>query len=119
MSGNVKSHPHRELLEEAAREREVADGPEGQPLQEAIINAVNAYSDFLERNNLIWDGEADPLLPRLKGQSLVVTLDFGKCGDIDITLKDGALDRVYGNGINADPEGRGPSDIPHQWRHED
>ena len=119
MSGNVKSHPHRELLEEAAREREVADSPEGQLLQEAITNAVIAYSDFLERNNLIWEGEAYPDFPRLKAQSLVVTLDFGKGEGIDITLKDGALDRVYGNGINPDPEGRGPSDILHQWRHED
>jgi hypothetical protein len=37
-------------------------------------------------------------------------------GTIDITLKDGALDRVYGNGTNPDPYGRGPPDIPHEPR---
>jgi hypothetical protein len=37
----------------------------------------------------------------------------------EITLKDGALDRVYGNGLNPDPFGLGPPDIPHKRRTDD
>jgi hypothetical protein len=43
----------------------------------------------------------------LKAQAIVVTLDFGDgCNAIDISLKDGALNRVYGDGVNRDPCGR-------------
>jgi len=122
MSSNVILHPHRELLREVEHEREVVDNPEGKALQEAIFNAVRAYSEFLDRHGLIFEfgDDSDDDLPRLKAQALVVTIDYGIApGTIGITLKDGALDRVYGNGINPDPEGRGPSDIPHKWRHED
>ncbi len=112
----------RALMEEAKREREVADSPEGEALREAIFKAVEAYSQFLEREGLIWEYGVDlndPDWPRLKAQALVITVDYGRANGIDITLKDGALDRVYGNGVNPDPYGFGPSDISHNWRSDD
>ena len=122
MSDNVVSHPHRDLMAEAKREREVADSAEGQILQQAICKAVNAYSEFLEREGVIWQfgvDPADPNWPRMKAQALVITLDYGRCSGIEIQLKDGALDRAYGNGLNPDPAGFGPPDIPHKRRNED
>lgn len=119
MSDKVVPHPHRDLMAEAEREREVSDSAEGQALQEAIFKAVDAYSRFLDRHGLIWEfgvNPDDPDLPRLKAQALVVTVDYGSMNGIDISLKDGALDRVYGNGGNPDPEGLGPSDIQHKIR---
>jgi hypothetical protein len=53
-------------------------------------------------------------MPRFKATGIVITNDW--CGGCDIMLKDGALDRVYGNGKNSDPYGRGPPDIPHRPR---
>jgi hypothetical protein len=55
----------------------------------------------------------------MKAQALMVTVDYGRMNGIDITLKDGALDRVYGNGVNPDPFGFGPTDIPHKRRSDD
>jgi len=44
---------------------------------------------------MIWEERPDGF-PRLKAQALVVTLDYGDGNNaVDITLKDGALDRVY------------------------
>ena len=104
---DIDGDPKRALIMEAARERKLADSPEGQALLSAIDKAVNAYSDFLDRNGLIWEDRGECMLPRLKAQALVVTLDYGD-GDnaVDISLKDGPLDRVYGNGVNPDPECR-------------
>ena len=108
MSGNkIVAHPRRGLMTEAKIEREVSDSPEAQRLQENIFNAVRAYSDFLDSRGLIWEYLPDPEPPRLKAGALVVTLDFGDgCNAIDISLKDGGLDRVYGDGVNPDPWGR-------------
>jgi hypothetical protein len=118
MSDSVASHPYRELMAEAQHEREVADSPEGAALQDAVCVAVIAYSDFLERNGLIWGSGSD--WPRQKARALVITRDYGEgYGTTDFTLKDGPLDRVYGNGRNPDPEGRGPPDIPHKRRGDD
>jgi len=115
MSDSVASHPYRELMAEAQHEREVADSPEGAALQDAVAAAAGAYSDFLERNGVIWECSFD--YPRQKARALVISRDYGKdYGTTDITLKDGPLDRVYGNGRNPDPEGRGPPDIPHKRR---
>jgi hypothetical protein len=112
MSNNVVQHPHHDLMAEAAHERAVVDSAEAEALQKAIFDAVCAYSDFLERNGVIWGDNY-----RLKAQALVVTLDYGAGGDpVDIHLKDGACDRVYGNGVDPDPDGRGPPAIPHKRR---
>jgi hypothetical protein len=117
VTDNIVPHPHHDLMAEVERECEVIGSPEGQALMHAICNAVSAYSDFLYRQGLIWNEDFDPgNLPRMKATALVVTEDFGKMGQIDFVLKDGALDRVYGNGTNPDPLGRGPPDIPHKPR---
>jgi len=43
---------------------------------------------------------------RMKAQALVVTLDYGDGnGGVEIVLKDGALDRLFGDGVNPDPYG--------------
>jgi hypothetical protein len=55
----------------------------------------------------------------MKAQALVITLDYGRWRGIEIQLKDGALDRVYGNGLNPDPVEFAPPDIPHKRRNDD
>jgi hypothetical protein len=120
MSDNIMPHPHRDLMAEAKHEREVADSPEAQALQADIYKAVDAYSEFLEREGVIWEfGVKDPDFPRMKAQALVITFDYGKYSGVDIQLKDGALDRVYGSGVNPDPDGAGPPNIPHKQRGDD
>jgi hypothetical protein len=116
MSENVVTHPHRALLAEAQQEREVIDSPEGRAMLQAVFDAVHAYSQFLERHGLIW--EDGPEQSRLKAQALVVTVDY-RGYFTDVVLKDGAMDRVYGNGTNPDPSGLGPPDIPHKQRNDD
>jgi hypothetical protein len=103
-------------MAEAQHEREVVDSPEGQVLLNEVFKAVDAYSKFLDRNGVIWDDDVGDL-PRLKAQALVITFDYGS-GDCDIVvnLKDGAIDRVYGNGKNPDFLGRGPPDVFHKHR---
>jgi hypothetical protein len=119
MSSNVIPHPYHDLMAEAKRERKIVDSAEAEVLRDRIVDAVDAYSQFLERHDLIWGDYDDPAGPRLKAQALVVTHDYGRANGIDITLKEGALDRVYGNGRNPDYEGRGPPDIPHRLRSDD
>jgi hypothetical protein len=108
------AHPFRELMMEAQQERKIADSSESWALKQRIAEAVIAYSDFLDNHNLIWDDSVE--FPRLKASSLVVTHDFGDGGSVDINLKDGPIDRVYGNGRNPDPFGAGSTDIPHKPR---
>ena len=55
----------------------------------------------------------------MKAQALVITLDYGLANGIEIRLKDGALDRLYRNGVNPDPFGLGPRDVPHMRRTDD
>jgi hypothetical protein len=112
MSNSVVFHPHRELMAEAQREREVISSPEGQALLDRVLETVRAYSEFLEQHGLIWES-------RLKASSLVITHDYGAGDVLDVCLKDGALDRVYGNGTNPDPLGGGPPDISHKQRMDD
>ena len=117
MDGKLVEHPHHDLMAEAKREREIVDSAEAEALRDAIFKAVDAYSTFLERNGLTWEfGPYDPDWPRLKARALVVTVDYGLMNGIQIDLKDGALDRVYGNGVNPDPHDLGPPDIPHKQR---
>ena len=108
---NIVKHPYYDLLAEAKRERQVVESPEGQALRTALMDAAQAYWDFLERNHLVFEDD------RVKATALVVTVTL--CGTTDVTLKDGALDRVYGNGQNPDPDGRGPADIPHKLRNDE
>jgi hypothetical protein len=94
-----------DLVVRAEREREIVSSPEAQALQQAIYKAVRAYSDFLERHDgLIWGRDGDDGLPTMMAQALVITADYGAdYGSIDITLKDGALDQLYGEGADPDP----------------
>jgi hypothetical protein len=120
MNGELVEHPYQALMAEAKREREIVDSPEAKRLQDAIFKAVDAYSTFLERNVLTWEsGPDDPDWSRLKARALVVTVDYGLMNGIQIDLKDGALDRVYGNGVNPDPPELGPPDIPLRKRRTD
>ena len=116
MRDSIVQHPHRDLMAEAEHERRVADSPEAEKLKSAIFDAVAAYSDFLEERGVIWGDPID--CPRMKVSALVVTKDYGR-DFYDITLKDGALDRVYGNGVNPDPYGAGPPDIPGKPRRDE
>ena len=118
---NVVMHPYHELKAEAEREAAVADSPEGRALTKAIMDAMLAYSEFLDHNGVIWEDGCDPEEPdwsRLKVEALVATIDYGldAGSSVEVKLKDGACDRVYGNGVNPDPNGLGPSDIPHKHR---
>ena len=79
---------------------------------DALTDAARAYWDFLDRNALIDEVTANGEI-RIKASALAVTVTFD---EIDVILKDGACDRVYGNGQNPDPCGAGPGDIPHQPR---
>jgi hypothetical protein len=53
MEDDVVPCPGFGLAIEAAHETKVASSPEAQALQDAICNAVRAYSDFLERHSMI------------------------------------------------------------------
>jgi hypothetical protein len=117
MSDNLVSHPYRELMAEAQREREIVDSPEGLALKEAIFTAVFAYSEFLEQRGLIFESHDDYI--RMKALKLVITHDYGRATGVAIVLKDGAIDRVYGNGANPCPFGLGPADILHKQRSDD
>ena len=110
---NITKHPHQDLMAEAKREREVVETREGQALLNALTDAALAYYDFLDENALIDEVTADGKL-RIKASALVVAVTLD--GTIEVTLKDGACDRVYGNGENPDPDNAGPGDIPHQPR---
>jgi len=93
-----------DLVARAKREREIVSSPEAKALQGAIFKAVQAYSDFLERHDLTWRDGDDGELPTMMAQALVITADYGAdYGSIDITLKDGALDQLYGEGADPNP----------------
>jgi hypothetical protein len=113
MTARILSHPHRELMAEAQHERAVADSVEAETLRDRIVEAVFAYAEFLGDQGVLYDTIGD--WGRMKASALVVTCD-PYCGSCCVTLKDGALDRVYGNGVNPDPSGQGPADIPRSSR---
>jgi hypothetical protein len=119
MTDNMPEHPHAALLREAKHEREIVDSPEAEKLRAAMFEAVLAYSKFLESHDLIWVSDDSAFGGRLKASMLVVAVDYAVFpGTIDVSLKDGACDRVYGNGKNPDPYDCGPPDIPHKQRPE-
>ena len=60
MSSNVIPHPYHDLMAEAKRERKIVDSAEAEVLRDRIFDAFDAYSQFLERHDLIWgDGALD------------------------------------------------------------
>jgi hypothetical protein len=104
---NVVPHPKRGIMTEVKIEREIMDSPEAKALQEEIFKAVTAYWHFLNDHGLIWQEIGDDR-PRLKAEAVVVTCGYLEDGAeaCEIKLKDGAIDRVFGDGVNPDPDGR-------------
>jgi hypothetical protein len=98
---NVVNHPATALMTEVKVERDIADTPEAQALQEAIFTAVRAYCDHLDRHGLFYDAERE--LVRASGLHVICNI----CGDVDMILKDGPVDRRYGDGEDPDPFGTG------------
>ncbi len=96
----IAHHPLSALMTEVKSESAIADTPEAQVLQQAIYEAVEAYYNYLDRSGLIYDHDRDLL--RASGLHVIRNL----CGGIEIVLKDGALDRRYGDGEDPDPECR-------------
>ncbi len=86
------------LWSEAQAERTIANTPGAQVLQRGIIKAVEAYCEYLGRNGLFYGEERNWM------RALQVTCY--EWGDIDILLKDGALDRCYGDNFDSDPDDR-------------
>ena len=107
---NVINHPAAALMAEVKAENAIADAPEAQALQEAIFKAVSDYYNHLYRHGLFFDNERE----LVRASALHVVCDM--CGNIEIELKDGAIDRRYGNGEDPDPESRGLNPTwPRTW----
>lgn len=82
----------------AAGERAVARLPEAERLQIEIAKAMNAYADFLMQHDLVIVDDPDGDT-RLVSAALVATLDFTSGNNAcDIVLRDGPLERAYGDG---------------------
>ena len=86
--GNVINHPAAALMAEVKAENAIADAPEAQALQEAIFKAVSDYYNHLNRHGLFFDNERE----LVRASALHVVCDM--CGNIEIELKDGAIDRA-------------------------
>ena len=101
---DVVDHPAKSLMGEVKAEREISSTPEARALQEAILQAVRAYWDYLERHGLHYDETRD----LVRASALHVVCDFDS---VDIFLKDGAIDRRYRGGDDPDPfySGRNPT----------
>jgi hypothetical protein len=84
----------------AAIERAIADSPVARNLLERVFDVMRAYGDFLEGQGLVW-GDGDDL-PQLKASALIATFNWGDGGSIEVKLKDGPQDRLYGDGIDPD-----------------
>jgi hypothetical protein len=92
------NHPSA-LMAEAKREREVVDTAEAQALMAAIFRAVSTYRDYLDCHGLFYDDDRELML----ASGLRVTCDIN--GEMEIILKDGPIDRLYGDGEDPDPFG--------------
>jgi hypothetical protein len=97
----VVDHPAAALMTEVEAERAIADTPEAEALQEAICDAVRDYYEYLDRHGLFYDADRD----QVKASGLYVICDM--IGDMEIILKDGPIDRRYGQGKDPDPFGQG------------
>ena len=98
---NVVDHPAAALMTEVDAEWAIVTTPEAEALQQAICDAVGAYYEYLDRRGLFYDADRD----LVKGSGLYVIGDM--IGDIEIFLKDGPMDRRYGQGKDPDPFGPG------------
>jgi hypothetical protein len=102
----VIDHPAAPLMAEVNAERAIADTPEAKALQDAIVEAVRAYYEYLDRHGLFYDDDRN--LVRASGLHVICDLSGD---DFEIILKDGPIDRCYGDGEDPDPfgEGRNPT----------
>jgi hypothetical protein len=56
----VVMHPYREAVAEAKRELAIARTPEAEAMLEAILTAVQRYTDYLEQSGLFYTDPEDP-----------------------------------------------------------
>lgn len=109
VEAKVIAHPYQAAMTEAERERAIADTPEAIGMVAAIMTAVRAYMDYLDKHDMFFQDDPDypDHDPVTVSEALVVTAHplFG----IDISLKNGPLQRVYGLGVDPDPDGRNPA----------
>jgi hypothetical protein len=107
----VVMHPYREAVAEAKRELAIARTPEAEAMLEAILTAVQRYTDYLEQSGLFYTDPEDPDdMPIVVSEALVITSH--PCFGIDVILKNGPCQRVYGLGTDRDPDGRNPPAPP-------
>jgi hypothetical protein len=97
----VVDHPAAALMTEVEAERAIVTTPEADALRAAIFDAVRAYYEYLNRRGLFYDADRD----LVKASALYVICDM--IGDMEIILKDGPIDRRYGQGKDPDPFGQG------------
>lgn len=113
---SVTPHPYQEAKAEAERQRAVGETPEAVAMQEAIFAAVNKYIEYLDRADMFYKAPPDATpddpgyTPLVVSTALVLTAHpiFGT----DITLIDGLCHRLYGMGVDPDPDERGPATPP-------
>ena len=96
-------------MAQAGRERAIVDAPKAVAMKEAIFAAVHKYMTYLNRAGMFYQDEHpdnSDYVPLTVSTALVVTAHpyLG----IDISLKDGPLQRVFGLGVDPDPDGRNP-----------
>jgi len=107
----VIPHP----LRDVTIERQIADSPEAQALQDAICKAIDAYVDYLDRHGLIYGPppEDGGFIPAKGPTALVVTKVLAvEIGDelvgteegIEIDLKGGPSDRYPWPAEERDPD---------------
>ena len=97
--GNVINHPAAALMPEVDAEKAITSTPEARALQEAICQAMRAYCAYLVRGGWVWDEEREIV----QASDLHVICDLGGYY-VEITLKDGLIDRRYGTGVNPNPD---------------
>jgi hypothetical protein len=61
---------------------------------------MSAYYDYLDRHGLIYDAEHD----LMRASALEISYDGNS---YEFNLKDGAVDRRYGDGVDSDLDDRG------------
>jgi hypothetical protein len=91
----VVVHPYQEAMVEAKRELAIARTPEAEAMLEAILTAIQHYTDYLDREGLFYNYEhpEDPDdMPIVVSEALVITSH--PCFGIDIILKNGSC-RVF------------------------
>ena len=92
---------HSRILE--ATERTVARSPKAEHLQDAICTAMAAYANYLREHDLVVVEDPDSGA-RLVSTALIAKLDFTD-DSCEIVLRDGPIDRAYGDGTWPDPWG--------------